>query len=1279
MSKAPNSRSSLGRSPSVETENRRASTHSLNLSYAYGAPRAHTTPQMYAGSFQLRGNSSTAGSSGQAGAGAGAGGAGGTPPSSNNTGGAGDTGRAAESAAVRYARLSQRKKDTGGNAYPPPPPVGSYSGLQNTSVNIANAFKAATSGLGGVVTGGRKEDFPDPDPDPEGEEEEEADEEENKGGDGEEGQDGNGASASPPGKAPQSAGRKRKKHGHRDPTYQDQPGQSSSSDDSEYDQSRGQKKRTKVHSNDNDHVDDPAAINKPRRRSQKPVDPTYRPSSDPNFRAGQTTTSDYEAGSPKRRRSKSKGRSSTGGRSVAQDAIPRGIRDGEIWYGKKRKGKRGSRKSTAGVEEDDMEEQEEEEDDEEGGEDNAEAQDMGGMHPNEHDGALDDEDEDAEEGDDTPPAASYFLRLKSPSPPPGQQAGSTSQGRSAPRSAGQPSNVGASTSRQPIDPASAAFDRSLGATGQDSNSLTASFVDDSVLRGSSYDYSEEERIMQALEAQKRQRIERQQQQQPSREAPPVQQRQSRVSHQPTPKAAPNPATPIISNGGYPATPNAGPVSPVTAFRKRRLPGPPSMLGAGTPLGAPADDNEDELDELVRAEKMGGKWGRKCGNALRPLVQFAGRAWQKTQDPLLNWPRILKALAAALLALSLLVAIVYYDLIPLPSRAAPTTAYVTPSAPPDSLEGVIARLADLESAMGRLSTASGVDRQHAASDRQAAKELQNQFRELEYNLHAEQTRSRETLDTIDRENAKQAKEVERGVGAVKTELEALKSKLQQATEAQKSDGNSLRVLQHEISEVTSQLAAVQSQVAKAARDAAIAADADRITKLALEAIGKKLPGKIAVWMDESGRLDIDPSFWRVLKDAFVDKKAVNKAVDTKLANLDGARRASLFGAAKDGKAPVAAPSAPTWDTFIAENEEALRGWVASDLSSRVGSEAFVSKRTFLDLLDRKLKTVQRDFNEKVNDNFEQMGQEILAKVAKQDEMRRKEASTHGGLHLNPFARHGHAADSTASGPHTIKGSDGQNVTAVISSLVDSALLRYSKDVLARPDYALYTSGGRVIRSLTSPSYEPYRLGRVRSTMAWITGAAVPQSRPPVTALHPDTSPGSCWPFAGPHGQLGIQLSRRIVPTDITLEHISSDVALDADVSSAPKDFEVWGIVESAEDVAKVAKYRHEQLQAKRAAREAGSTLEDDLDSTPASVPESANHILLASGAYDPSAPSPVQTFPVTVAARQLGVPVQVVIVKILSNHGESAYTCLYRVRVSGTTEAQLDAATTSHAA
>lgn len=161
---------------------------------------------MYGGSSQLRGNASATNAASSSSRAA-ASGSSGAPPSNTAGRQAEGPGGTAESASVRYARLSQRKKDTGGNAYPPPPPVGSYSGLQNTSVNIANAFKAATSGLGGVVTGGRKEDFPDPDEEEDADEEENDVEEEEDGVHREEGQAGpSGAS----GKAPSSAGRKRK-------------------------------------------------------------------------------------------------------------------------------------------------------------------------------------------------------------------------------------------------------------------------------------------------------------------------------------------------------------------------------------------------------------------------------------------------------------------------------------------------------------------------------------------------------------------------------------------------------------------------------------------------------------------------------------------------------------------------------------------------------------------------------------------------------------------------------------------------------------------------------------------------------------------------------------------------------------------------------------------------------------------------------------------------------------------------------------------------------------
>lgn len=573
-------------------------------------------------------------------------------------------------------------------------------------------------------------------------------------------------------------------------------------------------------------------------------------------------------------------------------------------------------------------------------------------------------------------------------------------------------------------------------------------------------------------------------------------------------------------------------------------------------------------------------------------------------------------------------------------------------------------------MGRLSSTTESDRQRSSHDRSAMSRMASQLDTLETSVSVEQSRVAAALEGFERSSAHRAGDADRAVQGVKGELENLQGRLRALADAQQVDARDIARLEGSVSAVSDDVEAARQQVARVAKDLEAATRSERITELALDAIAQKLPGKIAVMMDKSGRLEIDPAFWRVLTDAFVDKKAVERTVDAKLAALDGsAKRDGLFGGSLSSKdvrpAPVAA-APPSWDDFLAANEGALKAFVASDLSSRAGSDAFLSKQQFVDLLRREIKSLKRDFEDKANENFEQMGREILNKVAKQDEMRRKDQQRAQSSSLS-------GAGAVGGAPVTIKSSDGQNVTAVISSLVDSALLRYSKDVLARPDYALFTSGGRVIRSLTSPSYDPHPSTAARSALAWLTGTKMPRGRPPVTALHADNSPGACWPFAGQQGQLGIQLSRRVVPTDVTLEHISRDVALDGDVSSAPKDFEVWGIVEGDANVAKVAQYRAQQLAAKRAARaaalEAGAPPADELDLDPASLPPSANHVLLAVGAYDPSLPSPLQTFPVTPAARQLAIPVQVVVVKVLSNHGEQAYTCLYRVRVSGTTEAQ----------
>jgi SUN domain-containing protein 1/2 len=183
------------------------------------------------------------------------------------------------------------------------------------------------------------------------------------------------------------------------------------------------------------------------------------------------------------------------------------------------------------------------------------------------------------------------------------------------------------------------------------------------------------------------------------------------------------------------------------------------------------------------------------------------------------------------------------------------------------------------------------------------------------------------------------------------------------------------------------------------------------------------------------------------------------------------------------------------------------------------------------------------------------------------------------------------------------------------------------------------------------------------------------RPPATALLPDINVGNCWPFAGPSGQIGILLARRILVSAITIEHAAREVSFD--MAAAPREVEgamillpltfpsrillhmlivalllpvrpVWGLVEGQANLDKVAAYQEGHA----------------ASGTPSSssLPPSPGYILLGQLEYDINAPRHVQTFAVPKDVQDLAVDIGIVVVRVASNYGAD-YTCLYRVRPS----------------
>jgi Sad1 / UNC-like C-terminal len=259
------------------------------------------------------------------------------------------------------------------------------------------------------------------------------------------------------------------------------------------------------------------------------------------------------------------------------------------------------------------------------------------------------------------------------------------------------------------------------------------------------------------------------------------------------------------------------------------------------------------------------------------------------------------------------------------------------------------------------------------------------------------------------------------------------------------------------------------------------------------------------------------------------------------------------------------------------------------------------------------------------------------------------------------------NGVGEGKLTIKSNDGQDVTGLIGSLVDHAISRFSKDTLGKPDFALYTAGGRVIPQLTTNTYEVKPNTWARYVVGAVTGSGYTMGRPPVTAIHPDINVGNCWPFAGTHGQIGLLLARNVFISGFSIDHAPRDVAYD--VRSAPRQMEMWGLVQGKDNVAKVREYqqsvRARREEAVRRAEERGVPPPTEDDSYPPSLPRSPHYIRLAQFSYDIHSPEHIQTFNVPMDIQEIGADFGVVVLLIKNNWGEEDFTCLYRLRVHGT--------------
>ncbi|XP_030233330.1 SUN domain-containing protein 1 isoform X8 [Gadus morhua] len=185
---------------------------------------------------------------------------------------------------------------------------------------------------------------------------------------------------------------------------------------------------------------------------------------------------------------------------------------------------------------------------------------------------------------------------------------------------------------------------------------------------------------------------------------------------------------------------------------------------------------------------------------------------------------------------------------------------------------------------------------------------------------------------------------------------------------------------------------------------------------------------------------------------------------------------------------------------------------------------------------------------------------------------------------------------------------------VQLIVQNALRLYSQDRTGLVDYALESGGGSILSTRCSETYE------TKTALMSLFGLPLWYfSQSPRVVIQPDVYPGNCWAFKGSQGYLVIRLSLRVKPTAFCLEHIPKSMSPTGTITSAPRNFTVYGLGDEYQEEGK----------------------------------------LLGEYVYQEDGDS-LQTFPVMKNEQAF----QIIEVRVLSNWGHPEYTCLYRFRVHG---------------
>lgn len=185
-------------------------------------------------------------------------------------------------------------------------------------------------------------------------------------------------------------------------------------------------------------------------------------------------------------------------------------------------------------------------------------------------------------------------------------------------------------------------------------------------------------------------------------------------------------------------------------------------------------------------------------------------------------------------------------------------------------------------------------------------------------------------------------------------------------------------------------------------------------------------------------------------------------------------------------------------------------------------------------------------------------------------------------------------------------------------IDAMALNQYLDQSGRSDYALASAGARIVsigetQLVGTPIqwWHYFKQNRLAENS---------NSNGPHNVLQPSIYPGECFAFYD-RGEIHIKLVRAVYIDAVGIEHILPQMSPDGNIKNAPRQFNVYGVLESAD----------------------------------------VSPIRLGSFRYDINKARPLQLF--AVAKNATTQRIQSVRFEFLSNHG-AKNTCVYRIRVFG---------------